>query len=98
MAALLGWLGTVGTLGAYVLLCRGRWSATSLRYSLLNGIGGTVGALGSAMYGAWPSVASNLVWAAIGLHAVVVELLERRRAKLATQQLSCNATDFVPAS
>ncbi|GLY15298.1 hypothetical protein LWF15_33810 [Kineosporia rhizophila] len=98
MAALLGWLGTIGTIGAYVLLSRGRWSSTSLRYSLLNGLGGVAGAIGSGLYGAWPSAASNLAWAAIGLHAVAVELLERRRTRAAAQQLNCHAADFVPAS
>ncbi|MBT0768778.1 hypothetical protein KIH74_07565 [Kineosporia sp. J2-2] len=81
MAAMLGWLGTFGTFAAYLLLSRGSWTATSLRYSLLNAVGGTAGAIGSSLYGAWPSAVSNLLWAAIGTHAVVTTLLQRHQAR-----------------
>ncbi len=95
MAALLGWLGTFGTFGAYVLLSRGRWTATSLRYSLLNALGGTAGAIGSSLYGAWPSAVSNLLWAIVGSHAVVSILLERRRAVAAVQPAPVRVPEFV---
>ena len=64
IAAAMGWIGTVGTIGAYVMLSRGRWHSASLRYAALNGIGGLLAAGASAAYGAWPSVASNLLWSA----------------------------------
>jgi hypothetical protein len=76
----MGWLGTVGSISAYVLLTRGRWQATSLRYSGLNAAAGLVSGTASAVYGAWPSVGSNLLWAAIALHSVATTLLQRRRA------------------
>ena len=38
IAAAMGWIGTVGGISAYLLLSRGRWHATSLRYSALNGV------------------------------------------------------------
>ncbi|GAB6899078.1 CBU_0592 family membrane protein [Kineosporia succinea] len=94
MAAMLGWLGTMGTFGAYVLLSRGRWTATSLRYSLFNALGGLAGGIASALYGAWPSAVSNLLWAAIGTHAVVTTLWERRAARLANRP----ATTASPAT
>lgn len=77
-AAALGWIGTVGTMGAYVMLTRGRWQATSVRYGVLNLLGGLLGAAGSTAYGAWPSVASNLVWAGVSLHSVLHTLRARR--------------------
>jgi hypothetical protein len=76
----MGWIGTVGTIGAYVMLSRGHWHSASLRYAALNGIGGLLCGSASAAYGAWPSVASNLVWSVVALHSVVVTLRERRRA------------------
>jgi hypothetical protein len=79
-AAAMGWIGTVGTMGAYVMLTRGRWQATSVRYGVLNLLGGLLGAAGSTAYGAWPSVASNLVWAGVSLHAVLGTLQARRHA------------------
>jgi len=81
MAAMLGWLGTFGTFGAYLLLSRGHWTATSLRYSLLNALGGLSGAVASTLYGAWPSAASNLLWAALGAHAMATTLLQRHQAR-----------------
>jgi len=77
-AAAMGWIGTVGTMGAYVMLTRGRWNATSVRYGVLNLLGGLLGAAGSTAYGAWPSVASNLVWAGVSLHSVLGTLQARR--------------------
>lgn len=72
----LGWVGTAGTFGAYLLLSRGWLASHSLTYSLLNVAGGLLAGGASVAYGAWPSVASNLVWAAVGLHAAVLTLLE----------------------
>lgn len=69
LIATLGWLGTAGTFVAYLLLSRGWLAAQSLTYSVLNVTGGLLAACASAAYGAWPSVVSNLVWAAVGLHA-----------------------------
>ena len=94
MAALLGWLGTLGTFGAYLLLSRGRWTATSLRYSGLNALGGAAGAIGSSLYGAWPSAVSNLLWAALGSHAVVSTLLERRRAAASVKPATPRVPEF----
>jgi hypothetical protein len=78
LAAVMGWIGTFGTIGAYVMLSRGHWHATSLRYATLNGVGGLLGATASAAYGAWPSVASNLIWSGVALHSAIVVLRHRR--------------------
>lgn len=74
----MGWIGTIGSISAYVLLSRGRWHATSLRYSALNGAAGVLAGSASAVYGAWPSVGSNLVWTGIALHAAVTTIRGRR--------------------
>ena len=81
IAAALGWVGTVGTFGAYVLLSRGLWHATSIRYAALNGVAGLLGAMGSSLYGAWPSVVSNLLWSGVAAHSIVLIYLERRDAR-----------------
>ncbi len=81
IAAVLGWVGTVGTFGAYVLLSRGLWHATSLRYAALNGVAGLLGAIGSSLYGAWPSVVSNLLWSGVAAHSMVMICCERRAAR-----------------
>jgi hypothetical protein len=84
IAAAMGWIGTVGSISAYLLLSRGRWHVTSLRYSALNGVAGVLAASASAVYGAWPSVVSNLLWSGIALHSALVTLHARRSVRLAT--------------
>ena len=83
IAAALGWLGTIGTFGAYVLLSRGRWQATSIRYAALNGVAGLLGAVGSSLYDAWPSVVSNMLWSGVAAHSMVWTYRERRGARMA---------------
>jgi hypothetical protein len=83
IALAMGWIGTVGSIAAYVLLSRGTWAATSLRYSALNGLAGIVAGCASAAYGAWPSVSANFLWAAIAGHSALTTLRTRRRARLA---------------
>lgn len=68
--AVLGWVGTLGTFSAYLLVSQGRLRSESLAYAWLNAAGGLLGGTASALYGAWPSATSNFVWAALGLHAI----------------------------
>ena len=83
IAAAMGWIGTLGTIGAYVMLSRGYVTGGSVRYGVLNLIGGLLGAAGSTAYGAWPSVASNLIWSGVALQSVLVTLRARRELELA---------------
>lgn len=83
MAATLGRLGMVGTLIAYVLVARGRLGAQSFPYACLNAIGGVLGAVASTMYGAWPSVAANVVWAVTAVHALSQGVAENHRQRRA---------------
>lgn len=71
VAALMGWLGTAGTFLAYALLWRGRLTSESRRYAALNLAGGLLGGTACIIYGAWPSAASNLAWAALGMHSMI---------------------------
>ena len=80
IAAILGWVGTTGTLLAYMSVSRGWLHGKSKRYAALNIVGGVLAGTASALYGAWPSAASNFVWAAIGLGTVASLVRDRRRA------------------
>lgn len=82
LAAVLGWVGTIGTIGAFALHSTGRMSSLSVRYALLNVVGGLLASAGAGLYGAWPNAASNLIWAGLGLRALVVALRERRGARV----------------
>ena len=97
IAAAMGWIGTVGTISAYVMLSRGRWQPASLRYATLNGLGGLLAAAASAAYGAWPSVASNLLWSAVAVHSAVTTLHARRIERLAeVRELPSRPSDPEP--
>lgn len=79
LAAVLGWLGTIGTFVAYVMLTRGRLTSASLRYGALNTVGGLLGGTATALYGAWPSSAANFLWAALGTYSMLSTYRRRRR-------------------
>lgn len=79
VAGILGWLGTAGTFAAYLLLWRGRVASTSITYAAMNTVGGILAGTAGALYGAWPVVASNTIWAAIGAHTLVMTLRARSR-------------------
>ena len=83
LATLIGWIGTIGSLGAYVLLSQGRWHATSLRYCALNFVAAGLMGGASAAYHAWPSVGANLLWSGIALHSAITTLHQRRAAAAA---------------
>ena len=80
IAAAMGWMGTLGTMGAYVMLSRDRWHSSSLRYATLNGVGGLLGGTAGAIYGAWPCVGSNAIWTFVAVHSAV-RTLQARHAR-----------------
>src|SRR5262245_21929715 len=88
IAAVMGWIGTVGGLSAYLLLSRGRWQASSLRYSAMNGVAGVLAGTASAVYGAWPSVASNALWTCIAAQVAFTTLRDRRAERRAERLAS----------
>lgn len=64
---ILGWIGAVCLLLAYFLVSRKRLAGDSLNYQLLNLAGGGLLTVNSLYYGAFPSVAVNVVWIGIAL-------------------------------
>jgi hypothetical protein len=99
IAAAMGWIGTFGTIGAYVMLSRGSWHSASLRYAALNGVGGLLGAAASAAYGAWPSVASTLLWSGVAVHSAIVTLRSRHSQRLAdVEQLPVRSAELLAAA
>ncbi|MDT9595002.1 hypothetical protein RDV89_18075 [Nocardioides zeae] len=84
LAAVLGWTGTIAVLVAFTLHSSGRMSSMSLRYATLNFVGGIVGCVACAMYGALPAAFSNTVWAVVAGRSLVVALRERRAPWAAT--------------
>jgi hypothetical protein len=74
-----GWIGMALLIGAYALVTTGRILGPSLRFQLMNLVGGALLMVNSAWYGAWPSAALNLVWVVIGTTGLVRARLRRTR-------------------
>jgi hypothetical protein len=66
----LGWLGATALVTAYWLISTRKTSGDSTRYQVLNLIGGALVLINSLYYGAYPSVAVNGLWVAIGAYAL----------------------------
>ncbi|MCB9136530.1 MAG: hypothetical protein H6636_13980 [Anaerolineales bacterium] len=64
---ILGWIGAACLLLAYFLVSRKKLAGDSLNYQLLNLAGGGLLTINSLYYGAFPSVAVNVVWIGIAL-------------------------------
>lgn len=78
----LGWFGAVAGAAAYLLVSRGRWSASSARYQTANLLGaGLMGGV-AAFNNVWPSAAANLVWVVIGGQALWMIASKRRADRL----------------
>jgi hypothetical protein len=69
-ASIAGWSAAVLILAAYSLLSFGKIQARSWLYQLMNIIGAAGFIVNCAYNSAWPSVALNVVWMAIGLYAL----------------------------
>jgi hypothetical protein len=70
-ASTVGWVGAVGTVGAYAMVSQRRLSANSLRFQTINVACAAALCLSALSVHNWPSMMSNLVWMLIGLHALM---------------------------
>ena len=73
-----GWLGAALILLAYGLLTAGKLQAQSYAYQGMNVVGAAGFIVNSGWNGAIPSAALNVVWAGVGLFAIL-RLARRRR-------------------
>ena len=71
VAATGGWIGAIGTVGAYARVSQRRMEAHSLRFQTINVACAALLAVSALSVHNWPSMASNLVWMAIGVHALL---------------------------
>jgi hypothetical protein len=71
MIDILGWLGALILISAYVLVSYGSTTGRSFLYQTLNVIGSVFLVANTAWHHAWPSSAVNVLWAGIGIGALV---------------------------
>jgi hypothetical protein len=79
LVELVGWLGALLVLGAYILVSTGRLSGTSAAFQWMNILGASFFIVNTWWHGAIPSMVLNIVWGAIGF----VTLWRIRRGKAA---------------
>jgi len=70
LVEVVGWVGAIMMLSAYVLLTLGRLKSQSPVYHWLNIVSGAGLIVNSGFNGAYPSVCINVVWLIIGLYGV----------------------------
>jgi hypothetical protein len=66
----LGWIGAIALLIAYLLVSTKKVEGDSTGYQLLNVVGSIFLIINTFHYGAYPSGALNIFWMAIGLYAI----------------------------
>jgi hypothetical protein len=71
LLAAVGWAGAAALLLGYTLVSSSRLSGDGVAYQLLNLFGSVGLMVNSAYSAAWPSAGLNLVWAAIGVVALI---------------------------
>ena len=71
IASSVGWVGAVGTVGAYALVSQRRLEPTSLRFQGLNLLGGSLLAVSALSHGNWSSTVCNLIWMFFGAQAML---------------------------
>ncbi|MFC4119269.1 CBU_0592 family membrane protein [Nonomuraea zeae] len=71
LLAVIGWIGAALLLIGYALVSTSRMEGDGQAYQIVNLIGSVSLMVNSAHSSAWPSAGLNLVWAAIGVVALV---------------------------
>lgn len=66
-----GWTGSLLILLAYALNLNGKLNAASMAYRWMNIIGSIGFIINSTYHGAYPSTALNVIWALLGLYAIL---------------------------
>ncbi|MEU1877125.1 hypothetical protein ABZ470_07390 [Streptosporangium sp. NPDC020072] len=67
----LGWSGAAVMLYGYAMVSSSRMAGDGLPYQVINLAGSAALMVNAAWHSAWPSAILNVVWAAIGLTAVL---------------------------
>lgn len=67
---IIGWIGAALLLSAYGAVSLGRWQGRSAMFQIFNALGSGGLIVNSMYYGAYPSVALNIVWILIAVWAI----------------------------
>ncbi|WP_426266369.1 CBU_0592 family membrane protein [Sphingomonas sp. LHG3443-2] len=76
-----GWAAALLILGGYALLTAGKVDAKSPLYQAMNVLGAIGFIINSGYFKAWPSAVLNVIWAGIGIVALIRIASGRRKAR-----------------
>jgi hypothetical protein len=74
-----GWAAALLILGGYALLTAGKLNARSPAYQWMNVLGAIGFVINSGYFKAWPSAVLNVIWAGIGMVALIRIASARKR-------------------
>jgi hypothetical protein len=74
-----GWMAALLILGGYALLTAGKVDAKSPLYQWMNVVGAIGFVINSGYFKAWPSAVLNVIWAGIGIVALL-QIATKKRA------------------
>lgn len=77
-----GWAAALLILGAYALLTAGKVDAKSPLYQSMNVLGAICFVVNLTFLKAWPAAMLNVVWAGIGLVALIRIMANRKKAEV----------------
>ncbi len=83
MVDVAGWLAALLILGGYALLTAGKVNARSPAYQWMNVLGAIGFVINSGYFKAWPSAVLNVIWAGIGIVALIRIAASRKRNEAA---------------
>ena len=78
-----GWAAALLILGGYALLTAGKLTARSPAYQWMNVLGAIGFVINSGYFKAWPSAVLNVIWAGIGIVALLRIAAARKRDEAA---------------
>jgi hypothetical protein len=78
-----GWAAALLILGGYALLTAGKVTARSPAYQWMNVLGAIGFVINSGYFKAWPSAVLNVIWAGIGVVALIRIAAARKRTEAA---------------
>lgn len=79
IVSIVGWIGVVSYVVAYVLLTFGWLPANTTRYHLLNAVGGTCLVVHASSHYDLPDLVVNIVWTLIAAFAIARIVASRKR-------------------
>lgn len=79
---IIGWIGAVLVLGAYIMVSTGRLAGESALFQWMNAVGAAAFVANTAWHGAIPSMVLNIVWSAVGFLTLVRMWRKSRRNRL----------------